>query len=39
MHGLQKTRVLFEEKKIQNYEKHHFVENKTEVMQHVLKTQ
>jgi hypothetical protein len=31
--------VLFEQKKVKLWSKHHFVENKREIMQHVLKLQ
>jgi hypothetical protein len=31
--------VLFEQKKIKSWDQRNFVENKTEIMQHVLKIQ
>jgi hypothetical protein len=33
------TNVLFEQKKINLWKKHHFVENRTEIIQHSLKIQ
>jgi hypothetical protein len=38
-HGLRKTRVLLEQKKIKFRNKRHLVENKTELMQQDLKVQ
>jgi hypothetical protein len=38
-HGLWKTNVKFEKKEIKLWNKQHFVKNKTEIMQHVLKMQ
>jgi len=38
-HGLRKVQVLFEQKKIILWNKQHFMENKTGIVQGVLKMQ